>query len=514
MNHTKDKNQIVKVAQYLRMSTEHQKYSIENQSVYIQQYAEQHSMAIIYTYDDSGKSGVTLSGRNAFKRLIADVTNRVIDIAAILVYDVSRFGRFPDPDEAAHYSYILKTHNVKIIYCAEPLSEDHPEISMLALPILRYGAASFSKNLSEKVFAGQANLIKQGYHQGGMAGYGLRRQLIDDKHEPKLILGYGQRKNIQTDRVILTLGPKDEIKIVNEIYDLFIFKNFPEYLIATQLNQKKIPAENNGIWTREKVHQILTNEKYIGNNIYNKTSFKLKQKFVKNPRNEWIRCDGAFKAIVPRKKFLLAQQIIQNRSKHLTNEDLLNYLRKKLEEKGKLSGFIIDEDDTSPSSSVFKARFGGLIRAYFLIGYKPEHDYSFIQINENLREKLKTILNNFIESIKSKNCIINKHENSLLNINDELSISLIISRCIKTKTGKLKWKVRFENVLSPEITIIIRMDINNLNPVDYYILPRLDIVYEEFVIKEKNPIFLELYRYDNLDLFFEIITRREIMECI
>ncbi|MBD2811811.1 recombinase family protein [Xenorhabdus sp. Vera] len=507
-------NKMVKVAQYLRMSTEHQKYSIENQSAYIQRYAEQHNMVIIRTYDDSGKSGVTLSGRNAFKRLIADVTNHNIELTAILVYDVSRFGRFPDPDEAAHYSYILKTHNVKIIYCAESLSEDHPEINILALPILRYGAASYSKNLSEKVFTGQANLIKRGYHQGGMAGYGLRRQLINEKHEPKLILEYGQRKSIQTDRVILTPGPKNEIEIVIYIYDQFIFQNIPEYLIAVQLNKRGIPAENNSVWTRGKVHQILTNEKYIGNNIYNKTSFKLKQKLIKNPRNEWIRCDNAFEAIISKEKFFLAQQIIQNRSKHLTNEDLLNYLRKKLAEKGRLSGFIIDEDETSPSSSVFKSRFGGLIRAYTLIGYKPEHDYSFIQENAILRERLKNIIDDFIESIKSKNCLINKQENSLLNINDELSISLVISRCIKTKTGKLKWKVRFENILDPEITVVIRMDSKNQNPVDYYIFPKLDIIYEEFVIKEKNPIFLELYRYDNLNIFFEILTRREVMEYI
>ncbi|MBC8951371.1 recombinase family protein [Xenorhabdus sp. PB62.4] len=507
-------DEMIKVAQYLRMSTEHQKYSIENQSAYIQRYAEQHNMVIIRTYDDSGKSGVTLSGRNAFKRLIADVTNNRIEITAILIYDVSRFGRFPDPDEAAHYSYILKTHNVKIIYCAESLSDDHPEINILALPILRYGAASYSKNLSEKVFSGQANLIKRGYHQGGMAGYGLRRQLIDEKHEPKLILEYGQRKSIQTDRVVLIPGPIHEINIVNEIYDSFIFKNYPEYLIATQLNQRGVPAENNSTWTRGKIHQILTNEKYIGNNVYNKTSFKLKQKFVKNPINEWIRCDGAFEAIVSREKFILAKQIIQNRSKHLTNEDLLNYLKKKLKEKGKLSGFIIDEDETSPSSSVFRARFGGLIRAYYLIGYKPEHDYSFIQVNATLREKLKIIVSDFLESIKSKNCIIRKLDNSLLDINDELSISLVISRCIKTKTGKLKWKVRFENKLEPEITIIIRMDSNNQNPTDYYIFPSLDIIYEEFVIKEKNPLFLELYRYDNLDVFFEIVARQEITEYI
>ncbi|EAO8996148.1 recombinase family protein, partial [Salmonella enterica] len=85
----------VKVAQYLRMSTDHQQYSLFNQSQFIRKYASEHGMNIIHTYDDSGKSGVTTSGREAFKKLIDDVILKKISIRAVLVYDISRFGRFP-----------------------------------------------------------------------------------------------------------------------------------------------------------------------------------------------------------------------------------------------------------------------------------------------------------------------------------------------------------------------------------------------------------------------------------
>lgn len=96
-----------------------------------------------------------------------------------------------------------------------------------------------------------------------------------------------------------------------------------------------------------------------------------------------------------RKKYNKAQEIIQLRSVHLTNEELLEKLKQKLESNGKLSGFIIDEDDTGPSSSVYRTRFGGLLRAYTLIGYKPEHDYSYIQINEALRSFYSGIIEDF-----------------------------------------------------------------------------------------------------------------------
>ncbi|EOS8564889.1 TPA: recombinase family protein, partial [Escherichia coli] len=52
-----EKNHRVRVAQYLRMSTDHQQYSLHNQSEYIKDYAEKNNMEIAYTYDDAGKSG-------------------------------------------------------------------------------------------------------------------------------------------------------------------------------------------------------------------------------------------------------------------------------------------------------------------------------------------------------------------------------------------------------------------------------------------------------------------------
>ena len=71
-------------------------------------------------------------------------------------------------------------------------------------------------------------------------------------------------------------------------------------------------------------------------------------------------------------KFRLAKEIIDNRSKKMTNEEILNFLKKVLIKHGKISGFIIDEDDNGPSSSVVASRFGGLLNAYKLINYTPE----------------------------------------------------------------------------------------------------------------------------------------------
>ncbi|EOD3616760.1 recombinase family protein, partial [Cronobacter sakazakii] len=107
MGDESQKNHKIRVAQYLRMSTDHQQFSIDNQALYLKKYAEDHNMVIVETYDDEGKSGVSASGRKNFNRLIEDVVTGRVKIEAVLVYDVSRFGRWQDNDEAGHYSYLL-----------------------------------------------------------------------------------------------------------------------------------------------------------------------------------------------------------------------------------------------------------------------------------------------------------------------------------------------------------------------------------------------------------------------
>ncbi|MBP8131388.1 MAG: recombinase family protein, partial [Candidatus Hydrogenedentes bacterium] len=98
----------IRAAIYARMSTEHQQYSTENQSDVIREYAAKHNMEIVRTYADEGKSGLRLDGRDALKRLIEDVQSGRADFEAILVYDVSRWGRFQDADESAYYEYICR----------------------------------------------------------------------------------------------------------------------------------------------------------------------------------------------------------------------------------------------------------------------------------------------------------------------------------------------------------------------------------------------------------------------
>lgn len=96
-----------------------QTYSTDNQAAAIAIYAAQNGMRIVKTYEDSGKSGLNFKGRSGLQALLRDVRQPSPGFEAVLVYDVSRWGRFPDPDEAATYAYTCKRHGIEVIYCAE-----------------------------------------------------------------------------------------------------------------------------------------------------------------------------------------------------------------------------------------------------------------------------------------------------------------------------------------------------------------------------------------------------------
>jgi DNA invertase Pin-like site-specific DNA recombinase len=374
-----------RAAEYVRMSTEHQKYSTENQADAIRLYAEQRELEIVRTYADEGKSGLRIDGRNALKQLINDVQDGQADFETILVYDISRWGRFQDADESAYYEYICKRAGILVQYCAEQFENDGSPVSTIVKGVKRAMAGEYSRELSAKVFTGQCRLIELGFRQGGPPGYGLRRRLVDQSGTTKGQLQRGEQKSIQTDRVVLVPGPSSEVETVRSMYRAFVEDGRSEKEIATTLNARGIATDLGRAWTRGTVHQVLINEKYVGNNVWNRISYKLKKKRVWNGPEMLIRADNVFEPIVDRLLFDAAQVIIRERSRRLSDDEMLEALRGLFLERGFLSGLIIDEVDDLPSSSAYQGRFGSLLRAYQMVGFTPDRDYRYIEVNRALR---------------------------------------------------------------------------------------------------------------------------------
>ena len=498
-----------RAAQYVRMSTEHQQYSTQNQAQIIQEYADQRGIEIIKTYADDGKSGLSIGGRAALQQMIADVESGSAEFNVILVYDVTRWGRFQDADESAYYEYLCKRAGINVAYCAEQFENDGSPVSTIVKGVKRAMAGEYSRELSVKVFAGQCRLIELGFRQGGTAGFGLRRMLVDQNGTIKGELKRGEHKSLQTDRVILKPGPEEEVAWVNKMYRWLIDEDLSFREIADRLNDEGVATDLDRPWTASSVRTVLTNEKYIGNNVFNRSSFKLKKLHVDNPPDMWIRKEGAFEGIVPLEVFMTAQEIITARSARLSDEELLDHLKRLYAEAGQLSGVLIDQAPDMPSSSAYRNRFGSLARAYEMIGYRSDRDQERIALNKRLRALHPEIITRTEAAIAEiGGSVVRDPKTDLLRINDELVVSLVLARCQPQADERLRWRIRFDPMrYQADVTLAVRLDAMNQCELDYYLLPWIDLPRQEIRLCNRTAIAFEAFRFDDLRFFYGMAER-------
>ncbi|MGE8556756.1 MAG: recombinase family protein [Chryseobacterium jejuense] len=300
------------VAYYRHSAEDKQENSVAIQRSHVERFALEHSIVIIHEEIDEGISGL-LANRPGFERLF---DNWIKNFNAphfdyVLVYDVSRWGRFQDQDQAGHYVYLCKKHGKEVVYVSRGFIDAGNQLfSSLEISIQRYMAAEYSRQLSEKVFHGCVKVSQQGYSAGGTAVYGMARQLLDVNKKTIRILSAGEHKQIANERVSFTPKNDETTETVRKIFDLFVTERFAISEIASYLNQRKILSTNKKQWDKSKIIKILTDETYIGTRIYNKKWGRLKQKSYKNPRSEWVVVPNAFEATIGNEVFKKAQEKI------------------------------------------------------------------------------------------------------------------------------------------------------------------------------------------------------------
>jgi DNA invertase Pin-like site-specific DNA recombinase len=382
------------------MSTEYQQYSASNQQARIREFAAAEGYTVVRTYSDEGKSGLRLKGRPGLQSLLSEVMNGTEEFEAILVYDVSRWGRFQDLDEGAHYEFICRSAGKQVIYCAEVFEGVDSPYASIVKGLRRVMAGEYSRELSEKTFAGQCRLVREGYKVGGAAGLGLRRLLLNPNGTPKAILDYRQRKAMQDEHVVLVLGPDDEIETVREIFHWFVVDGLLYAEIARRLNRAGIfPPPHLKKWTKYVIRRMLSDEKYMGQIVYNKTTGRLSSVRKKNPDAQWVRCANVIEPIVSPALFEAAR--IRAKSDLVRVDPIRAGTRLKalFEKRGRLSVSLMRAEGLH-DPSVYSNRFGSLLDAFHWAGYDAKVDYKRIstqawacrsrrqQIIQRLRKRL------------------------------------------------------------------------------------------------------------------------------
>jgi DNA invertase Pin-like site-specific DNA recombinase len=464
---------LVPAAQYVRMSTENQQYSIANQEAAIQTYASSHGYILVSTYADEGKSGVEIKHRKALRQLLSDVVTGRAGFKAILVYDVSRWGRFQDVDEAAHYEFLCRSAGIPVRYCAEPFENDGSPVSSIMKNLKRTMAAEYSRELGVKVYAGQRRLALLGFRVLGTAGYGLRRMMVSPDGRRKLILKDGEHKAVHSDRIILVPGPKKEVDCIRTIFKLASDGKTPQE-IAKEINNCHMPTPRGRPWGRLSVYRILTNEKYAGCNTYGKTTHKLRSVCRAVERELWSTNPDAFIPIVSRDVFDIVQELLRKRGVPPRKSDaqIIQEMKTLLAGKGQLTYRILKDKRMFTCSS---KRFGSIMKAYEIAGYRPSlrtvklsgSQMRIRLLRRDLYLRLKTLFPDRLRFFG----LPGQQLKQVIEIDRRVRLAVYLCRSVQNHSGDIGWKIRLRPLDRHLPILICTMDRSFSELLDFYVVP-------------------------------------------
>jgi DNA invertase Pin-like site-specific DNA recombinase len=492
------------------MSTDYQRYSIENQAAVIARYAQLHHLSIIHTYRDEGESGLKLKNRAGLIQLLDDVRSGQADFDHILVYDVSRWGRFQDTDESAHYEFICKQAGIKVAYCAEQFDNDGTMMSSIIKNLKRVMAAEYSRELSVKVHAGASRFARLGFKLGGQVGYGLRRQLVNEKLQQKAVLKNGDRKYLVTDHVRLLPGTADEAAIVRWIFEQFL-RQKSETALARELNRMAVPTSTGRPWNRALIGRLLRNENYIGNLLYNRRSFKLRERRKYNPPELWIRSEGCVEPIIERDLFLRARKIIEERRVELSEQEMLARLRRTLMKKGKLSPAIINDTVGLLCVATYMQHFGSLQNVYRLIGYTSTRNCEYLESRKGWAELNAKLASQVADGIKKAGGRYTFHGSTdCLLANGTVSICFRVARWCpgKRENHSPHWSIQRRSRFPAGWIVAIRLAERNTGVLDYVLLPTTNIAGPLIRFSENARAPQGIERFERFDALVRSLIRR------
>ncbi|PYD85006.1 recombinase family protein [Pseudomonas syringae pv. pisi] len=486
---------------YVRMSTESQDYSTNHQRAKIQEYARKHGIAIIREYADDGKSGLDIKRRAGLRSLMSDVQSVRPDFSHILVYDISRWGRFQDIDEAAYHEHTCRRVGIEVIYCGEHFSGNGGPYDSLLKSMKRVMAAEYSRELSEKVFVAQCRFIKMGFKQGGHAGYGLRRLAIKASGEPRAVLEYGEAKVSATDRVILIHGPVEEVATIRRIYSCYLNDQLSEAAIVRLLRNERMPSEFGRPWTQAMVHSVLSNIKYCGALAYNRRSSKLSNRRTCNARDDWIVNSDAVEPIISLDLFEQVQVERARRLRRYTRPELLALLQACYQRHGKVNAKVIAADSAMPDPQLFVRSFGSLVNAYTAAALPRSLTYAFVETKSKLSVMRHHILVQ-VEALAHAAGGNIEHTSTpfevILNGDIRLQVGIAVPRT--PRRGAQSWKVSIKPGL--DFIIVGRMDPARREIIDYFLISSADIASGSIYLKASNLEHYAALRFRTIDAIF------------
>ena len=456
-------------AQYIRMSTDKQDLSPSLQKEAIAAYAAARGMEIIASYEDEGRSGVHLKNRPALLKLLHDVTESK-QFDTVLVYDVSRWGRFQDTDAAAYHEYHCRLHGAEVIYVAEMFGAEVNPITAMLKSMKRAMAAEYSRDLANKSRAGQHQVVSRGYQMGPLPPLGYRRCSVSADGQRRVMLDAGQRKIAFTDRIVWVLASEEEVGLVKRICDLYA---------RTRLNFADI-ASLGGVagWcdyrgrklTGRSIATLLRNEALIGNFVWGRTKHA---KSLVNCRPS--RRDGCIPRLIDDDSWTQIQRrTALELNKKQSDEEIVSNLRMALERSPLLATRELRAQGL-PNIVTIRTRLGAWNECLKRAGQDPtEANSALMERAQRRRERGREFGNAFAGKLREEgHQVVFDGRLSALNF-PELRMRVRLLWPTLGGVGQA-WRIRVERVSREvDFDLLVRME-DQFHPKDFFVVPPADV---------------------------------------
>ena len=293
-------------ALYIRLSKEDESegpsQSVQNQESLLREFVQQHRLSVYDTYIDDGWSGTSFD-RPAFQRMIADIEAKKVNM--VITKDLSRLGR--DYILTGHYmERYFPEHRVRYISLLDGIDTGVDSTANDITPFRAIMNDMYAKDISKKIKSVKRDKQRKGQFIGGKPAYGYK---MHPTEKNKIVID------------------EEVAPVVRRIFALAL-SGMSCRNIATRLNQEGVPTPATyanlpvarpgpytGLWSSERISEMLQNETYIGNMVQGrsvKISYKSKKCLRQAPAN-WVVVEGTHEPLVDGETFRKVQLLVGSR---------------------------------------------------------------------------------------------------------------------------------------------------------------------------------------------------------
>ena len=293
-------------ALYIRLSKEDESegpsQSVQNQESLLREFVQQHRLSVYDTYVDDGWSGTNFD-RPGFQRMIADIEAKKVNM--VITKDLSRLGR--DYILTGHYmERYFPEHRVRYISLLDGIDTGVDSTANDITPFRAIMNDMYAKDISKKIKSVKRDKQRKGQFIGGKPVYGYK---MHPTEKNKIVID------------------EEVAPIVRRIFALAL-SGMSCRNIATLLNQEGVPTPATyaglpvarpgpytGLWSSERISDMLQNETYIGNMVQGrsvKISYKSKKCLKQDPAN-WVVVEGTHEPLVDLETFQKVRMLINSR---------------------------------------------------------------------------------------------------------------------------------------------------------------------------------------------------------